>query len=278
MHLPSLHVRTLRLVYSAALVVLGIVFLLPLAWIVLASVDREATLAVTWPKALSLDNFASVLTPELAAKPLWNSVVLSVGCGVVTVVLATLAAYPLSRYPSRFSRSFIYALLLATSLPITALMVPVYSLFVWLNLIDSVGATMLFLAATSLPIAIWMMTNFINGIPMSLEEAAWVDGASNVRTLWSVVVPLVRAGSAVVFIFTFVNAWGTFFIPFVLLLSEGNQPAAVTIFNFFGQHGRVDYGLLAAYSVVYSVPVLALYVLVSRRLGGVASMTGGLKG
>ena len=98
------------------------------------------------------------------------------------------------------------------------------------------------------------------------------------KTLWTIVVPLVRPGIAVVFIFVFVQAWGNFFVPFVLLLSPENQPAAVSIFTFFGQYGAVAYGQLAAYSLVYSVPVIALYVLVSRVLGGSSALAGAVKG
>jgi multiple sugar transport system permease protein len=247
-------------------------------WLVLASVDANASLAVAIPSKPTLENFQKVLTPDLAFIPLWNSVLLSGGSALVTVVVAVLAAYPLSRYRSRFNKPFLYGILFGTCLPITAMMVPVYSLFVTLNLIDSLPGTLFFMAAASLPMAIWMMKNFVDSVPMSLEEAAWTDGASSMRTLWAVVVPLMRPGIAVVFIFVFVQAWGNFFVPFVLLLSAQNQPAAVSIFTFFGQYGAVAYGQLAAYSLVYALPVLVLYVVVSRSLGGTSALAGAVKG
>jgi multiple sugar transport system permease protein len=270
--------KTLRGVSNTILAVLGILFVVPMIWVVLASFDGSATFAISWPKAFTTGNFRAVMTPDLAFVPLLNSLILSGGCAIVTVVVATLAAYPLSRYRARYNKPFLYAILFATCLPITAMMVPVYSLFVSVNLIDSLPGTILFMAASSLPIAIWMMKNFIDGVPISLEEAAWTDGASSMRTLVSVVSPLMRPGLAVVFIFVFVNAWGNFFVPFVLLESPDKLPASVSIFAFFGQHGSVAYGQLAAYSLVYSVPVLALYVLVSRVLGGASALAGAVKG
>lgn len=270
--------KGLKWLANVLLIVIGVVFVLPMVWVVLASFDGGATLAVAWPKQWTLENFQKVLTPELAFVPLWNSLLLSAGCAILTVIVAVLAAYPLSRYRNRFNKPFLYAILFGTCLPITAMMVPVYSLFVSLNLIDSLGGTILFMAASSLPMAIWMTKNFVDAVPISLEEAAWVDGASSMKTLWTVVVPLVRPGIAVVFIFVFVQAWGNFFVPFVLLLSPENQPAAVSIFTFFGQYGAVAYGQLAAYSLVYSVPVIALYVLVSRVLGGSSALAGAVKG
>jgi multiple sugar transport system permease protein len=178
----------------------------------------------------------------------------------------------------RINKPFLYGVLFGTCLPVTAMMVPVYSLFVWLNLIDSVPGTILFLAASSLPMAIYMAKNFMDSVPITLEEAAWVDGASMLKTLTTIVIPLMRPGLAVVFIFVFIGAWGNFFVPFVLLLSPDRQPAAVTIFSFFGQYGSVAYGQLAAFSLLYSVPVLALYVLVSRSLGGASALAGAVKG
>jgi multiple sugar transport system permease protein len=270
--------RVLRATSNAVLLLVLVAFALPLVWLLLASLDTSATLSVKWPEAFTLNNFTSVLTPDLAFVPLANSLVISLGCALLTVAAAVLAAYPLSRYRMRINKPFLYGVLFGTCLPVTAMMVPVYSLFVVLNLIDSVPGTILFLAASSLPMAIYMAKNFMDSVPVTLEEAAWVDGASMLKTLTSIVIPLMRPGLAVVFIFVFIGAWGNFFVPFVLLLSPDRQPAAVTIFSFFGQYGSVAYGQLAAFSLLYSVPVLALYVLVSRTLGGASALAGAVKG
>ncbi|MGO1385317.1 MAG: carbohydrate ABC transporter permease [Arachnia sp.] len=268
----------MKVVSNTVLALVVVAFALPLTWLVLASVDTRATLSIKFPEEFSLQNFTAVMTPETAFVPLLNSLVLSAGCAIITVVVAVLAAYPLSRYRMRINKPFLYGVLFGTCLPITAMMVPVYSLFVAFNLIDSTTGTILFLAATSLPMAIYMMKNFMDGVPVSLEEAAWVDGASMLKTLTRIVVPLMRPGLAVVFIFVFIGAWGNFFVPFILLLSPDKQPAAVSIYSFFGQYGTIAYGQLAAFSIIYSVPVLSLYIFVSRFLGGGSALAGGVKG
>ena len=278
MRLTSPSGRSLRWVANVLLVLIGVAFLLPMLWLVFASFDANATLSASLPSSLTLENFQKVLTPDLALIPLWNSVLLSGGSSLVTVAAAVLAAYPLSRYRSRFNKPFLYGVLFGTGLPITAMMVPVYSLFVSLNLIDSLPGTLFFMAASQLPMAIWMMKNFVDSVPVSLEEAAWTEGASSMRSLWAIVVPLMRPGIAVVFIFVFVQAWGNFFVPFILLLSSSKDPASVSIFTFFGQYGAVAYGQLAAYSLVYALPVLVLYVVVSRVLGGASALAGAVKG
>ncbi|MBO3662543.1 carbohydrate ABC transporter permease [Microbacterium stercoris] len=270
--------RGLRITANLVALLIGVCFLLPMLWLVFASFDGSATLSVRLPDEWSIANFGAVLTPERTFIPLANSLVLAGGCAVITVVVAVLAAYPLSRYRLRMNKPFLYGILFGTCLPITAIMVPVYMLFVSFGLLDSIPGTMLFLAATSLPMAIWMMKNFMDSVPISLEEAAWIDGASMLTTLTRVVVPLMRSGIGVVFIFVFMGAWGNFFVPFVLLLTPDKQPAAVSIFSFFGQYGSVAYGQLAAFSILYSVPILALYVLVSRLSGGAFALAGAVKG
>ncbi|MFJ5696655.1 carbohydrate ABC transporter permease [Arthrobacter sp. NPDC093139] len=263
---------------DAALLLIGACFLLPLLWLVFASLDTNAGYQTQLPANASLTNFAAVITPELLLRPLWNSLLLSGGTAAVTLAAAVLAAYPLSRFQSRFNKPFLYSILCGTCLPITAIMVPVYGLFVQLRLLDSMPSTVLFMAATALPMAIWMTKNFMDTVPVSLEEAAWMDGASGLTALRTVVLPLMRQGLGVVFIFVFIQTWGNFFVPFILLLSPSKQPASVSIFSFFGQHGAIAYGELAAFSILYSVPVLVLYVLVARGSGGSFALSGAVRG
>ncbi|MCS5731536.1 carbohydrate ABC transporter permease [Herbiconiux moechotypicola] len=265
-------------IVNTVLVLVAAVFLLPMVWLVLSAFDPAATLVLHLPEGLSIGNFRDVLNVDQTFRPLWNSALLSFGTGILTLAVGVLAAYPLSRYQSRFNKPFLYTVIFGTCLPITAIMVPVYALFVSLNLVDSTIGTILFLSASSLPIAIWMAKNFMDSIPVSLEEAAWVDGASAFRTLRVIVLPLMKPGLAVVFLYTFIGAWGNFFVPFVLLLDPAKQPAAVAIYSFFGQHGSVDYGPLAAFSLVYSLPVIVLYIAVQRLMGGSGALAGAIKG
>ncbi|WP_328309451.1 carbohydrate ABC transporter permease [Streptomyces sp. NBC_00442] len=267
-----------RLAADAALLVVAAAFAVPLLWLVLASVDTQADLRVRIPRSVSADNFSAVLTPDVTFTPMLNSLVLCGGATLLTVVCATLAAYPLSRNRSRLTRPYLLTILFTTCLPITAVMVPVYALFVRVNLVDTMYGTALFLATSQLPFAIWLMKNFLDGVPPALEEAAWTDGASMPQTLVRVVLPLTGPGVAVVAIYTFIMLWGNFFVPFMLLLSPDQLPASVSIFTFFGNHGSVVYGQLAAFSILYSTPVLLLYVLIARKLGGGFALAGAVKG
>ncbi|MEV8525680.1 carbohydrate ABC transporter permease [Streptomyces sp. NPDC052000] len=267
-----------RLAADASLLAVAAAFAVPLLWLLLASVDTEADLRVRVPDSATWDNFSAVLTPDITFTPMLNSLLLCGSSTLLTVVCAALAAYPLSRYRSRLARPYLLTILFTTCLPITAIMVPVYGLFVQVNLVDTMYGTALFLATSQLPFAIWLMKNFMDGVPLALEEAAWTDGASMPQTLTRVVLPLMGPGVTVVTIYTFIMLWGNFFVPFMLLLSPDQLPASVSIFTFFGNHGSVVYGQLAAFSILYSAPVLLLYVLIARRLGGGFALGGAVKG
>jgi multiple sugar transport system permease protein len=270
--------RRRTLAADAGLLAVAAAFALPLLWVLLSAVDPHAGLRVRVPDGVTLDHFDAILTDEVTFTPLRNSLILCGGATALTVACAALAAYPLSRFRSRLNRPFLLTVLFATSLPITAIMVPVYALFVRVNLIDTLQGTIFFFAASQLPFAIWLMKNFMDGVPKELEEAAWTDGASSFQSLLRIVLPLMGPGVAVVTVFSFVMMWGNFFVPFMLLLTPDQMPASVSVNEFFGNRGMVAYGQLAAFSLVYSTPVILLYVLISRRLGGGFALGGAVKG
>jgi multiple sugar transport system permease protein len=255
-----------KLTVNLVLLLIAGCFVVPLLWVVLAAFDESAGLSVSLPQEWSLGNFEAVLNTDTTYRPMLNGFIL---CGGATII---------SRYQSRYKRPFMLTILFTTGLPITAIMVPVYGFFVQIDLIDTFIGTILFMATTSLPIAIWLTKNFMDAVPIELEEAAWTDGASPMQALRTIVMPLMWPGMSVVAIYTFIHLWGNFFVPFILLLSNDQLPASVSIFTFFSQYGNVVYGQLAAYSVIYSLPALLLYLVLSRRLGGAFAFGGAVKG
>jgi multiple sugar transport system permease protein len=271
---PSLNI----VLINVALAVLGLAFVLPLAWVLLSAFDSQASATLQWPH-LSLGNFTAIFTSSdnLVSGPFGNSLYLSAVTTIVTTLLAVLAAYPISRRRLRFGRPFLYGILFASGLPLNMLLVPVYSIFVNFNTIDSLTATALFMAATSIPFAIWVLKNFMDAVPIELEEAAQVDGASILQVLFRITLPLALPGLSVTAIFTFLGAWSNFLVPFILLTSPEKLPGAITIYQFQSAHGII-FGQIAAYSLIFSVPVLALYWLASKQFGGAFNFGGGVQG
>ena len=262
---------------NVVLLAVGVLFFLPMLWMLVASLNSKASYLLSFPN-FSLHNFRYAMTGTRTLRPMWNSFVLAGGSTVITTAFALAAAYALSRYKLRFRRSILLTVLFTTGLPLELLMIPAYSMFVATGLVDSVPATVLFLAATGMPFAIWILKSFIDGIPPEIEEAAQIDGAGVFERIWRHVLPLAGPGIAVAALFTFMNSWGQFVIPYVLLQSPNKMPASVAIYEFLTANGRIMYGPLAAFALVFSLPVLILYWALSRHISGAFSFGGGVKG
>lgn len=267
-----------RRVPYIVLTILAIIFALPLLWVIIASLDANASQAVKIPAQWTLANYKEVLMSQANQRAFLNGLFISLGQAILVVLIAGLAAYPLSRYELRYKNIFMFTVLLMTSLPITALMVPVYKMFLSMKLYNTMIGVILFLTATSLPYGIWLMKNFMDSVPIELEEAAWVDGASTLQSIRKIIAPLMFPGICVVFIYTFSNSWGNFFVPYILLQTIDKLPASVTLYQFFGQHGMVVYGQLAAYSALYAIPSLILYILSQSYMSKGFNMGGAAKG
>lgn len=266
------------IIHYVLLSLLGILFLMPLLWMIFASIDTGAIQALKMPTAFTLANFQSIITDPALIRSFGIGLAISGGQSILIVILCVLAAYPLSRYSLKYKKSFMMTILFMTSLPMTAVIVPVFQMFLYLKFQDSLIALTFFLTASSLPYGIWMMKNFMDSVPLDLEESAWVDGASVWQGIRKVVTPLMLPGIFTVGIFTFTGSWGNFFVPYILIQSPEKMPASVSIFQFFGNFGMVNYGRLAAFSVLYSLPVVILYALSQSFMSKGFSMGGATKG
>jgi multiple sugar transport system permease protein len=265
-------------------IVVGILFLVPFIWLVVTALTHNGTLSLSLSGGLTTSNFTSLFSSTGAAEAigesvggaLLNSVYLSAGTMVVTTIVAVLTAYPLSRFHIPGSNILILAIVFATGLPIVAVVIPTYDIFVSLNFVNSLLWTVLFLAATSLPFAVWIAKNFIDSVPIELEEAAATEGAGTFRILRHITAPLSIPGLLVIALFTFIQSWSNFFVPFVLLQTP-KLPASVTIYQFFGEH-TINYSGLCAFALIFTAVPVALYVLLSRRTGGTSLFAGAVKG
>jgi len=260
------------------LLIIGVMFLIPLLWLVLGSFNPQASQSLSIPKKFSLKNYTEVLTNISILRGFFMSLVIAGTQSIAVVIISMLSAYPLSRYGLKRAQTITFSLLFLTAIPMTAVMVPVYQQFIIMGLVDSVFGTILFMTTTGLPYGIWMTKNFLDSVSVELEEAAWIDGCSTAQSIIKIVLPLMKPGIFTVFIYTFVRSWGNFFVPFILLQSANKLPAAVKIYRFFGDRGEVDFGPLCAYSVLYMLPAILLYSFAQNYMSKGFTMVGATKG
>jgi multiple sugar transport system permease protein len=242
-------------------------FALPVLWLVSAPFDRAPALRISVPE-FTLRNFQVLLDNPYALRSLGNSVIISIGTMAIVLVLASLASYALSRVRIPGRDTLLYMLLLLSSIVTgTAAMVPTFVLITELRLIDTHLAVVLVMAGGLLPAAIFILKDFMDNTPKSYEESARVYGASSLQILRHVVVPIARPGLATIAVWSVVQVWGNFLVPFILLRSTDKFPAAVIMFTFYTEGGQPNLALISAFSLLFSIPVILLYLFVSRRYG-----------
>ncbi len=256
-----------RVLFYAALTLVTAFFALPLLWLVFAPFDRHPALTVKLPE-FTLDNFRQLQQNPYAIESLKNSVLIAGGAMVLTVALAAFAAYALSRVRVPGRDGLLYGLLLLSSIVTgTAAMVPIFLLMFQLNLIDSRTGVSLVLTGGLLPAAIFILKDFMDATPRSYEESARVFGASPLQVLRHVVLPIARPGLATIAVWALVNAWGDFLTAYILLRDPDKSPAGVVMYTFYTEGGQANLPLISAFSLLYAVPVVAMYLFVSRRYG-----------
>jgi multiple sugar transport system permease protein len=257
-----------RVGFSALAALLGALFALPLVWFLFAPFNARAELGLAIPDPYTLANFGKVFENAVAVRALVNSLIQSLGGVVAVGVAATLAAYALSRSAIPGKGGVTYVLLLFSSVVSgSAAMVPIFLIVSALGLIDTHVAVILVLAGGLLPTAMFILRDFIDGIPRTYEESAMIAGASPVQAFFDVALPVIRPGIVMVVVWAFVNIWGSFLIPFILLRSDELMPASVAIYSFYSEAGTPIVTLLAAYALLYSLPVILLYLFVNWRFG-----------
>ncbi|HEV7277349.1 MAG TPA: carbohydrate ABC transporter permease [Devosiaceae bacterium] len=257
-----------RLGFSALAAILGALFALPLIWFLFAPFNARAELGIAIPDPFTFANFETVFGNAFALRGLLNSLIQSVGGVILVGIAATLAAYALSRSAIPGKGAVTYVLLLFSSVVSgSAAMVPIFLIISAMGLIDTHIAVILVFAGGLLPTSMFILRDFIDGIPKTYEESAMVAGASPLQAFFDVALPVIRPGIVVVVVWAFVNIWGSFLIPFILLRTDDLMPASVAIYSFYSEAGTPIVTLLAAYSLIYSLPVIGLYLFVSWKFG-----------
>lgn len=242
-------------------------FALPLLWLLTAPFDAAPSVQVSLPD-FTLQNFRTLWDNPYAMRSLGNSVIIAAGTMAITLVLAALASYALSRVRIPGRDTLLYLLLLLSSIVTgTAAMVPTFLLMTELGLIDRQLGVVLVLTGGLLPTAIFILKDFMDSTPRSYEESARVFGASSLQILRHVVVPIARPGLATIAVWAVVQVWGNFLVPFILLRSPDRQPAAVVMYTFYTEGGQPNLALISTFSLLFSIPVVLMYLFVNRRYG-----------
>ncbi len=251
-----------------AFLVATVFFLAPFLWLFLAAFDRRAQPYIRFPESPTFDNFRYVFEEFAFGTALKNSFIVSTATMILTVFAVALAGYSLSRINFKQKNWFSYSVLLLQTMPLSATMVPIYGLARELGLRNSYIGLILVHTAIELPFLTWLMKGFFDAVPRYLEEAAWIDGRSKLRSWFEILLPVAKPGLGVAAGLSFLSAWAEVLMVIILV----DDPQLMTVpFTFYraargeGNYLEVRYELTAAMGVLYVLPVLALF-FATRKL------------
>lgn len=274
--------RANKLAYWASfglLVLLALLWILPLLWAIDTSLKPETettTIPITWfPSHFTLDAFTSTLANSQMWRWYFNSTLTSGLISLLTIFLASLAAFAFSRIPFRGNRIVFWVILAGIMVPGQILIVPLFTEMQSFGLVDTYWGIILPQIAS--PVAVFILKQYFDGIPAEFEEAALLDGASRLNIYWRIWMPLARPALAAVAIFTFVISWNNFLWPFIIISNNNMMTLPVglaTVQTSFG----IRYAQIMATALLGGIPVLIVFLCFQKQIvQGIAGTTG-LKG
>lgn len=268
--------RVLSRLGGAAFIIFIIIYVFPIYWM-LSSAIRPFTLLTSpqqplLPTQIDFGAFVKLMTQTGFVQYLANTIRISVGTLVLNILLASMAAYSLSRLKFKGKKLVKRAILMAYVFPKMILVVPLFVTIVNLRLINTYTGLIITYIVFSFPFCVWMLIAYFNKIPIDLEEAAIIDGASKLRVFGQIVIPLALPGLGAAAIFTFLHTWKEFLYAFLLLPQEAKKTMTVGIYGLMGSE-VFDWGAMLAFNTLMIIPIIFFFIFSQRSF--ISGLTAG---
>ncbi len=268
------------LIYGAALGI-GLFTLFPLYWMVLTSLKGEDELYTAtpdfWPDSPDFGRYLDVLTERGIAEAMRNSLVTAGLATVVGILFAALAGYALARFDVPFRRYILLLLMVVQMMPVVVTLIPLFIQLRDVHLLNSLIGLAIVYVGFNVPLGVWLMREYLAGIPPEMEEATLIDGGSRVDAMFRVVLPMALPGLAATALLGFIAAWSEFLFALSFVTDGDKQTLPVAIAQNFTARGASDETGIMVASTLYTLPVVILFVILRRNLTkGVA--VGAVKG
>jgi multiple sugar transport system permease protein len=258
------------------LVTFVLVSVAPLLWIFKMSIVTKTELFASPPTILphtpTSAEYAQIFGDPAFQQALVNSTIIASVTTVICLFFGSLTAYAIARMRFQFKNTVMTLILAISFFPAVAIIAPLFIQYARVGLIDTYASVIITDTVFALPLTIWLLVAFFRELPVDLEDAAKVDGATTIQAFRKVIVPLAAPGVFTTAILTFIHAWNEFLFANTFLLDPATQPVTVVIPNFATVY-TVDYGAQAAAAVVVTVPLVILVLIFQRRI--VSGLTAG---
>lgn len=262
--------KSTRIVVYTVLILLICISLFPVYWMVISSFKHNNSL-IAWPpdftpSVKTLDNYKTMFGNAKYLTYFKNSLITSLGSVVVSMVVSILAAYAFSRYRFRCKNVLMSALMNIQIFPVTVIVISLFTFYSKLGLQSTYVGLILAELVYSLPFTVWFLKAFMDTVPISLDEAAKIDGCSRLQVLFRVVLPVVRPGLIAIGIYTFLYAWDDFVFSQIIMKKESMKTLPVGMASSFIGEFIFDYAGMMTLSVIASLPVVVSFIFAGKYM------------
>lgn len=253
------------------LTILAVIAIFPLLWIILSSLKGKGEIASNptafFPQVISFENYQIVFEQMGFGTNVLNSILIAGGTTLLAITISCLGAYGIVRFMPRLGNAITRVLITTYMFPAILLAVPYSIIMGKLGLVNNRIGLIIVYMTFSVPYAVWLLVGFFKTVPLEIEEAARVDGATKIQTFTKVVMPIVAPGVVAVAIYTFINAWNEFLYSLILMNSSSKMTAAVALKSLEGQE-VLDWGVMMAASALVVIPSVIFFMLIQKRIAG----------
>lgn len=270
--------RKKNIIYCMISILLLCVLLFPLYWIFVTSIKTEKEVfqipPTFWPKVLNTKSYlAQVKIGDFNMfRSFANSMVISIGAMVISIVLAVPASYGIAKYHFKGKKAIILGFLITQMLPVSVLLTPLFITFQKMHLYNTWWSTIISDATIGIPFSVLILKNFFASIPKDIEEASYIDGCNKFTGFIRVLIPIAKPGVVVCGVFSFLYGWGDLAYGMTFILDQERRPITAGIFNFIGQYGT-KWSYLTAFAVVTIIPVALIFIFMQKYI--ISGMTSG---
>jgi raffinose/stachyose/melibiose transport system permease protein len=250
------------------LIGIGFISLLPIFWVFISSfkTTREITSSpLSLPSSFSLDGYITALNISPIFEYYGNSIIISVSATLLNLIFMGMAAYVFARVKSKLITALLAVMSVSLFIPITAMLQSIYSVVRFVGLYDTKLGLIVVYTAIGIPITLFILRSFFMTIPREVEESAYIDGASFVRTFFSIVVPIAKPGFATAAIIQFINCWNEFIFALTLTSSEEARTLPL-ILNYFTSMFSYNYTALFAALTMITIPSIIIFTLLQEQV------------
>ncbi len=242
--------------------------LIPIAWIAVTSIkhtiDVFAYPPVIFPEMPAFDNYLTVFRLTEMSKTFLNSIIVTSATTLSVVLLSAIAAYSFSRFRFKGKGVLMMILLGTQMIPAVTNIVPLYITMLRLKILDSLLALFLIYSALNIPFSVWILKSYIDSIPVSIDEAAMIDGANRLYVVFKMIFPLSLPGIAAASLFVFIQCWNEFNIALVLTSTLKSRTIPLGLFTFQASYD-IQWNLLSAASIVAMLPIIILFIILQKN-------------